>query len=1290
MMYMKYIFLLFLFSGLSAVNAVEPLWYFSFDDGKNIDLSTGTTDFGSSEPVTLTGLTSIGKKPLSLKPDQRMDYRQAFAASPWGKSLRIGIDSERRHFYSSQAALPIPLPHHKGSITFWVAPEDWRGNDRDFHVLVSAKGEGAELLIYKYSANSRLYFLMGPEKKASIAAASISSWKPGEWHSIAAVWDEQTMTLYIDGKPAAETERKALPPDDYRSLNIGTRGWKLEKGTSLIDEVKIFSEPVTKDMVLSDFLKQQPLLENRQAPLQFKLKNVSAKVDGVIEPGEYAVSTNISFDPKRQTASMQNQWHLGYDADYFYLGVVSPAPDSEAVFQNKRDGELWLDDGVELYLEHGKQLFQFIVNPALSVYDSKNRESIWNCNGLQKAGRIKDGLWTLELAVPWRELGIQPSPETRFFMNAARTGKSGVAAPLATLAPVLHSYSNQAQFAAVILAPESDRNIWNFKVLPGTGGTLALELNRPDAQQPGTLQVQFTSRGRILMDKNDPLASGATFVEQTGLAKNGRLLLADSSGNRMDLPIVRSTAWSVLYLKADIPSQTLKSVIKLSAPLPPGAIWNQRMLDAEGTTVMNQQFPATNGGVSGQLILAWNLKELPVGLYTYVLSLKTADGTETDSYRQAFRKPSEPSPWDGYSGGQSKTVPHPWRKPQINDSQIICRMQSYRFNRTLLPTAVLAGSENLLAAPATLRLNGDLLPETASFRETAETPLSVSAETREKAGGVNFYCRLKAEYDGLMEFQLEISPESKPVTIHDLSLEIPLTLSASELVSHLLPLSRSQQFSSGRLGSLWKKDLMNHPVFWIGNGDRGLFWGAESLRGTHLRNSAVSLTIRRTADSAVAVIHLVDSPLQLVEPRTICFYLQATPAVPENPRRIPFITSSQMIYSWHRYFNTSDPELLDLDNVRQQALKYRKSGLSTFHYACIYGAAPFGPDWPWFGEYWLASPPQQGQYKVDFPPKDQADRDRNTWAFGCMNNESFRNYSLFYLDQALQRPELMIENLYFDMAYARMCDSVRHGCGWTDDFGVPRRTLNLSGTRDFAKRIRNLLHQKNPKGELMFHVSGEPLPPVCSMADYIVDGEDFVSDLAKREAYYGIFTPERFQTAYAGKKWGNRYAYIPQFGRSARMFNPGRVEYWSQARKAPEAIRAVRHFLGYALLHDTIVFSSLGVWPELSALTEQLKAFGWDEKTVFYPYWSKKPVLQASGGVLISTYVRPNRVLAVLLNDSDQPQTVQVAAADHFPLSENWSVRDAESKEEMAVEKKKFTVTIPVREMRLYKIEETK
>ncbi len=90
----------------------------------------------------------------------------------------------------------------------------------------------------------------------------------------------------------------------------------------------------------------------------------------------------------------------------FGFRMSEPEPDKLVTKNGGHDnGALWWDDNVEIFLDvTGRkegEFYQFIINANCDIWDSKQKDNTWECNGVKcKSFRGKD-FWSLEVFLPY-------------------------------------------------------------------------------------------------------------------------------------------------------------------------------------------------------------------------------------------------------------------------------------------------------------------------------------------------------------------------------------------------------------------------------------------------------------------------------------------------------------------------------------------------------------------------------------------------------------------------------------------------------------------------------------------------------------------------------------------------------------------------------------------------------------------------------------------------------------------------------------------------------------------------
>jgi len=98
-------------------------------------------------------------------------------------------------------------------------------------------------------------------------------------------------------------------------------------------------------------------------------------------------------------------------AIYFAVKCFESEMDRVIAAGEGRDGALWNGDTVEIFLDPGHKsarldYYHVVVNPEGLIYDGKGKDGkAWNADVRAAAGRFKGG-WTVEAAVPMKDLGV--------------------------------------------------------------------------------------------------------------------------------------------------------------------------------------------------------------------------------------------------------------------------------------------------------------------------------------------------------------------------------------------------------------------------------------------------------------------------------------------------------------------------------------------------------------------------------------------------------------------------------------------------------------------------------------------------------------------------------------------------------------------------------------------------------------------------------------------------------------------------------------------------------------------
>ena len=116
-----------------------------------------------------------------------------------------------------------------------------------------------------------------------------------------------------------------------------------------------------------------------------------------------------------RSASVETQARVAYDdaALYVFMKCLDDDIDNLQASVSQRDGKIWNDDSIEIYVDENsdsKDYFHWVVNSNKAIYDAKNGKNKWNGN-VGIGSSVQDGFWTIEVAIPWKTLGLKSAPK---------------------------------------------------------------------------------------------------------------------------------------------------------------------------------------------------------------------------------------------------------------------------------------------------------------------------------------------------------------------------------------------------------------------------------------------------------------------------------------------------------------------------------------------------------------------------------------------------------------------------------------------------------------------------------------------------------------------------------------------------------------------------------------------------------------------------------------------------------------------------------------------------------------
>jgi len=165
-----------------------------------------------------------------------------------------------------------------------------------------------------------------------------------------------------------------------------------------------------------------------------------------------------------------------YDDQRLYAGFRCDEPhmDKLVAMNTTRDSALWHDDCIEVLIHRPGtgELYHIIVNTPGVTFEAKDEETSWNPD--LKAAVLKgNDRWSVELSVPWSQIGGPPKPGETWKANFCRERK--VKSELSSWSCSHGRFTTRANFGEIVFAERAVR-LDKFELGPQLPGANAARL----------------------------------------------------------------------------------------------------------------------------------------------------------------------------------------------------------------------------------------------------------------------------------------------------------------------------------------------------------------------------------------------------------------------------------------------------------------------------------------------------------------------------------------------------------------------------------------------------------------------------------------------------------------------------------------------------------------------------------------------------------------------------------------------------------------------------------------------
>jgi hypothetical protein len=661
-----------------------------------------------------------------------------------------------------------------------------------------------------------------------------------------------------------------------------------------------------------------------------------------------------------------------------------------------------------------------------------------------------------------------------------------------------------------------------------------------------------------------------------------------------------------------------------------------------------------------------DLPELAAGNYVVAVKLQ-GEGVPTEAVTGLYERVV--FPWEWNELGMSQRVIPPFTPIEVEGRGRIVRtvLREHRLNEDGLWDQVVSLGKPLLREPMRwVAYRGDkrLAVEPDMLRQLPGTPDQRNLAAEFFIDRVNIMMRIEWEQDGMAKY-IVYMPAERDKQLDRLSLEIPLD---DAQMKYMHACGDGLRFNYAGLapageGVVWdsakanRNDIVGtfYPYVWLGGGERGLAFFADSDRGYSLDDKTPMIELVRQAGVLTMRVNFITKPTKLDQARTLEFGLQATPVkpMPEDPvswrrwlcsrvdeRVKPFtILGSTFYYGAESYnFSPLDQDLsiytafsqardsgqFNAEFVKQWLEKYRRftepgsdrwkfydahinAGMRTASgtkredgwlltpYTNPRGMGFDQPEWPSFQDEWLQSAYAQraksGAVSYDVCPV-----------------RSFQDAALWHYQEMMT----VFDGIYWDNLYLSSNFNTIAGGAWTDEAGKVHPSMGLWAMRDLVKRTAFLFNEEGrPVFSNVIHMTNACLVPIMAFANINLDWE---WQYGNRD-FQDRFTPELTVAETIGRQCGN----IP-------LILSGGMKPENDAQKA----WLQRTRTGVCLVHEIRVWD----WQpkEMYDLYRKLFDFGYGEKDCrVYNYWDEGFPLRIEGvsakGIVL---VRGGQALAIV------------------------------------------------------------
>ncbi|OGV50717.1 MAG: hypothetical protein A2017_13140 [Lentisphaerae bacterium GWF2_44_16] len=843
---------------------------------------------------------------------------------------------------------PGLIEAEEGTVQFWVKPleynsqKSYRPSECTFFSTAYSNKLPCFSIWSYYRENdinqervqAKCFLPEGAKTKDNISLIAGNKLSINKWSLITVTWknikhdrtDAKILGIYINGNKIISAKpfpRKNFPEKLGNIIYIGSV-ISQSAGKYIMDEFSIYKTCLSD----AEIWKYYSESGNTDKAETVTIPRIQAppKIDGSLSENEWENTTQIgeAFLNKNMLLSKkQSRVSLCYDEKKIYMKVDSETFDGALKADaNKKDGVIWKDDVVELYIVpvRGEKLYyQVGINSkdysnGLKIFsktggkDYENWDSGINAKS-SFTGEGKTKRWILEIALPLKNIGLSnPQVGDAIGFSIARTYQEptaygGIDWEIKDSVPSsfagYHHFENTGKYPKLVFGGANERinvkygNLYSGEIKARVNISHGDNKDKLDYswkifdsgktlfEDKGTLKKNKSGKYEFTIDKVmhvDPKNNGSIYNLSIDL-NNGTFFnhtipfSLSYSDFSFDYLVERDKKRVLVEIDTDnIGTECKKGKMSVLLENEKGKIYFQKDIDIKNDNYEQLFIP---------LDILPNMKKMKMKV-----SLLSPNGELVKVSERAFQKMEDLASLNNKIG-EDEWVPPPFTDIQYDAYSISCWNRRYDLSGAMFLKQVLINSEVILNGPV------EFIAVDAEGKELHWKQGEMKYISRKCDAGVieasgmlgNIKCKntMTLEFDGMLRVDAELFV-GEQTKLNKLYLNIPLKSSFVKYKFFSIADENSKRMCwqwQDRIGKV--ADYFNYsfcPEVWVGDDDKGFSWFAESKKDWQLADNNKAIEIIRKNDTAYLRINYCDTPSTFKAPLKFTFGLQATPVRP--------------------------------------------------------------------------------------------------------------------------------------------------------------------------------------------------------------------------------------------------------------------------------------------------------------------------------------------------------------------------------------------------------------------------